>query len=189
MTFERMKEEIKFREYIVDETISPNENPEYFSGFDNLKYLSKNNLSFKDARCLNGHYNERAFGNLGKRCSSLKDVFREMQYNAFMHGNKWDKELSISVKTGYGDEGFVIQLIDSGEGFDYFATFEKSKKNEHGNHKGAGFRCFNLYPSNKISFEGKGNIVNAMTKFSGDDLKLWQDNIMIHNLPSKFDSL
>ena len=31
MTFEKMKEAIKFREYLVDEVISPKENPEYFS--------------------------------------------------------------------------------------------------------------------------------------------------------------
>lgn len=172
--FEDMKNEIKANYEIAKETLSPRTNPPIFVGFDGLDYLSENNIKIKDARCLSEKYVKEKLGLLAKG-NSFTDCFRELQYNAFMHGNKWDKNLPISLQIYAGDFGLVSQIIDSGKGFDY----KKLVKDIQFNNKGSGFRKFREKDSCVVSWEGKGNITNLMMKVSKNDYSLWSNWIYL----------
>ncbi|MBT4376943.1 hypothetical protein HOD29_06220 [archaeon] len=177
MTFERMKSEINFRKFLVDEVISPVKNPDKFAGFDGLDYLSKNNLTMADCRCIS----EKYFQNLLRGFWSgtgIEGYLMEMNYNSCMHGNKWDKSLSLHVKMGYGDKGFVFQIKDLGDGFDYRNTVKKFNGGEaYLKNKGSGLIMFNSGKNHVISWAGKGNLSNFMFKVTERDVDLWGDRI------------
>lgn len=182
MTFEKMKKEIEFDKYILDETISPDKDPDKFCGFDNLEYLANNNLSMKDARCLSWKYFSDAFGEIISG-TDINYFFNEMQYNSFMHGNKWNKSLPVHLKAGFGERGFVAQIIDSGEGFDFRKKFQEFlERKDYFKNKGRGFNKFHEpRKSYIVSWEGKGNISNLMLKTSGNDIQLWKNRIFNNN--------
>jgi len=186
-TFEDMKEEINFIDYLLDETISPKANSEKFVGFDGLGYLSKNNLSLRDARCLSWKYFSEAFGNMAEG-TDINYYFNELQYNSFMHGNKWNKELPVHIIAGYGEKGFAAQIEDSGEGFDYKKVYSKYlSEKKYFKNKGSGFNKFNERNSYIISWEGKGNISNLMFRINENDEWIWKDRILhLSRLTNKF---
>ena len=175
MTFEDMKKEIKFRKYILNETINPIKNPSKFSGFDGLDYLSRENIKVENARCLSLRYISNTLGWLGSG-NGFKDYLRELQYNAFMHGNKWNKNLDVKIKLGFGEKGLIFRIEDSGEGFNYEKLYEDFKnKKRYSKNKGSGFRKFNEGKNHVVSWEGKGNIANLMMKVINEDNYLWKE--------------
>lgn len=181
MTFEDMKKKIKFQEYLVEEVINPREDPDKFSGFSGLQYLSERNMDVADARVISEKYLRRILGYMGDG-TGIIDYLREMGNNASMHGNRWDKTLSVGLKLGWGENGFVGQVSDCGAGFDYKRYVEDytggiiKKVNN-----GAGFFNFNSGKNNVVSFSGKGNIVNYMFLVWGDDIKFWQNKVLANN--------
>lgn len=174
MTFEDMEEKVKLIGLIVDEKISPLENPEKFVGFDGLDYLRQLDLGMEDARVISEVYLSKLLEPLDEG-TGIFSYIRELNYNACIHGNKFDKSLPVYLKMGYGVVGFVARFIDSGEGFDY-GKIGRGFKN-----KGAGARKFNEDKSNVVSWEEKGNIANYMVKFSGRDIELWQERVWMRN--------
>ena len=170
MAFDGMKEEIGFVKYAVDESISPKDNPDKFwvpdiEGLENRR----------DKKCLNWKYISNIFTKVGIYFDEPKNYFNEQQYNSCMHGNKWDINLPLSVKLGFGRKGIASQIIDAGEGFDFVTTV----KNFYGggrysSHRGRGFVRFGMEENYVVSWEGKGNIANFMFKPKGRrDLELW----------------
>lgn len=180
MTFEKMKKRIDFREYLVDEIINPIKDSCKFSGFDGLQYLSLNDLTMADARVISDKYLGEVLGWLGVG-TSIGKIVRELNYNACMHGNKWNKNLDVHLKLCYGNNGLAAQIIDSGDGFDYvkYCNDYKIGVVDKGN-KGAGFLNFNC-DAGVISFEGNGNIANYMYLVSVDDMDIWQEKIWVNN--------
>ena len=177
MTFEKMKEKIRFREYILEETINPIDDPEKFSGFDGLEYLSLNGMTMADARVVSSKYLNNIIGWCG-----VGNSVRELNNNACMHGNKWNKDLDITLRFCFGDYGFAAQIIDSGEGFDYVKYCEDYKNGiKKKLNKGAGFTNFYYDRSDIVSFEGKGNIADYMFLVSENDMDIWHDRILVKN--------
>ncbi len=81
-------------------------------------------------------------------------------HNSIMYGNKKDTGLPLKVKVFKGLKGVVIQIEDSGEGFDFKETQRKWENGEtYYQNGGNGWKFFNR-PYVQVSFEGKGNIIN-----------------------------
>ena len=181
MTFEDMKKKIDFQGYLVEEVINPGEDPEKFSGFTGLQYLSEKGMTMADARVLSEKYLKGLLGYMGDG-TGIIDYLREIGNNASMHGNKWDKTLSIGLKLGWGEKGFVGQISDCGSGFNYTRYVEDYRKGIIKKvNNGAGFINFNSGKNNVVSFSGKGNIVNYMRLVEGDNLALWQNRLLANN--------
>lgn len=182
ITFEEMKEEIIFERYLLNETISPRDNPDKFVGFSGLDYISKNNLLVENTRCLSSKFISDVLGLYGSG-NSFKDYFRELQYNSCMHGNKFDKNLPLKLKIGLGKKGLVGQIENEGKGFDYKKIIKRfNEKKEYSKNKGSGFRLFNqkseIYT---VSFEKKGVISNLMLKISEEDQDIWDNLFFLNN--------
>jgi hypothetical protein len=102
--------------------------------------------------------------------------------NAILWGNRNNPDLPVAVKVYDGHCGVVVQIKDSGKGFDYrektgIVKGLRSEKllGQHGvpdkngrkyyRRKGGGFSTYEWHPS-EVAFEGKGNVLNILYKFS-----------------------
>lgn len=156
MTFEDMKKEIGFTHYLVDEVISPKENPEYFDRSTNL---------IKTRPTLNEKYRTELFK--GLEYWQIPDVFFELQHNSFRHGNNWNLELPVHIRFAKGEHGHAVQIEDCGdEGFDIYEKLRLKESGEkyYENEKGGCGLNHAVLSNAIVSYEGKGNIVNLMYK-------------------------
>jgi hypothetical protein len=103
--------------------------------------------------------------------------------NAVLWGNHNNPHLPVTIKAYEGRHGLIVQVQDSGKGFDYATKIDivKSLKDEkrldkHGvpdkkerkyyTRKGGGFSTYEGV-SAQVSFEATGNTINIMYLFDG----------------------
>jgi anti-sigma regulatory factor (Ser/Thr protein kinase) len=92
--------------------------------------------------------------------------------NAMMRGNGDDISLPIFIKYFVGQEGIVVQIKDSGPGFDFEAIQQKYlSRSPFAQGGGIGFRSYNGIPNLSVSFENGGNTINLMYKPSMELVK------------------
>lgn len=95
----------------------------------------------------------------------IKLIFSELIFNSIIHGNKMDKEKSISLKIDVSDSGYIQASIkDEGEGFDYSRLFmaggaQDDLFSEHGR----GMTLV-IALSDSINFNQSGNEINFSKK-------------------------
>ena len=154
MTFEDMKKEIGVIDCLFNEVLSENETLEYF----------------QKGAMLNIRYLFESLGNIDKELyqnyrDDIVQVFGELQYNSFMHGNKFNPDLPIYLQILKGENGYIFRIEDCGNGFDVKDRLVKMKNGEkYYNNGGCGFSEFENSKKCIISYEGKGNIANLMWK-------------------------
>ncbi len=80
--------------------------------------------------------------------------------NAFLRGNKADPKLEVVVRVYEGLAGKVVQIIDSGAGFDYHDIVRRVyAEKEYASGRGMGLRTLSKSPVIG-GYEDKGNILN-----------------------------
>ncbi len=80
--------------------------------------------------------------------------------NAFLRGNKADSKLEVVVRVYEGLAGKVVQIIDSGDGFDYHDVVRRVYAEEdYAQGRGKGLRTISWSPV-IAGYEGKGNVLN-----------------------------
>ncbi len=87
--------------------------------------------------------------------------------NAFLRGNKANPKLEVIVRVYEGLAGKVVQIIDSGDGFDYHNIVRRVYADEeYASGRGMGLRALSSSPVIG-GYEGKGNILNIaiMSKY------------------------
>ena len=96
-------------------------------------------------------------------CESwVVSVFEEALANSIGHGNNKDHNLITSVKVIECDDGYIVRIRDSGEGFNPTEIARKRENVEHGSFKylGEGFNFF-LSINAQISYENNGTVFNV----------------------------
>jgi len=85
--------------------------------------------------------------------------------NAFLRGNKADPNQPVIVRVYEGLDGRVIQIIDSGEGFDYKGLIKQWKAGgKYAIGSGKGWR--QLQAAQVLAgYEGSGNIINIVVLY------------------------
>jgi anti-sigma regulatory factor (Ser/Thr protein kinase) len=88
----------------------------------------------------------------------------ELQYNAFMHGNKWDMDLPVHVRMAEGDSGMAFSIEDCGGGFEVSSVLSKIKNGEkYYLNYGSGFkRARNIWDGVYFYWERDGRVANCM---------------------------
>lgn len=82
--------------------------------------------------------------------------------NAFLRGNKASIEAKVYVRVFQGNKGWVVQIENEGEGFDFrekFRAWESGKEVKQGS--GRGWARLHASPV-LAGYEGKGNIMNIV---------------------------
>ncbi|MCX8147353.1 MAG: hypothetical protein N3D84_02710 [Candidatus Woesearchaeota archaeon] len=109
---------------------------------------------------INKYYSLEFFNNSSKIFDSRCPLSTSIE-NAYNRGNL-KQSYPLSVKLFFGDNGFILRVRDSGNGFDFNETQRKyERKERYFCGGGAGFRSYNNSLA-EVSFEGNGNIINIM---------------------------
>jgi hypothetical protein len=145
-TYNKMLEEIGFEGAVIEETISPRNDPECFKRIK----IYKTGSMF-----LNSKYLQSIYDTSGTNYDSyaFKTIANEAVSNAVQRGNKGKEDLEIKIGVAKGSRGAVLRVEDSGKGFDYRT---RTRKFEQG---GAGIDTLNMRGI-EAGYEGKGNILN-----------------------------
>jgi len=105
-------------------------------------------------------------------------ILRELINNAIEHGNKKDKERTVSVSlTHLSDERFKIVVADEGNGFDY-TNINYRMSDDPTQIRSRGFSLINSY-ADDIEFNDFGNVVTVYvtasqtTQFHVKDVDEW----------------
>lgn len=98
--------------------------------------------------------------------------------NAFERGHNDDPALALTVRYFIGEGGIVIQVKDSGQGFDYrevqrryCAGFPRMQR------AGEGFRSYNSTPDLTFSFEDGGSTINLVYRPSEEMVRAIKEAI------------
>jgi anti-sigma regulatory factor (Ser/Thr protein kinase) len=100
-------------------------------------------------------------------------VMKEAFDNAIRHGCKEQSNISVSISSYVGDRGLVMQISDSGKGYDIDAAMEKSKSRikelyeNEGQRGGLGLLYYRVMENVQVSLSEKGNTV-IIGHFSGN---------------------
>ncbi|MBU0457228.1 MAG: hypothetical protein ABH824_02855 [Nanoarchaeota archaeon] len=85
--------------------------------------------------------------------------------NAFWRGNKNNPQLEVIVRIFLGKNGKIIQIKDSGNGFDYVKKIKLLKSGgNYASGLGRGLKALNKVDSISAGYQGKGNILNIVVR-------------------------
>ncbi len=126
MDFDSASEFISDPELIRDDIITPAQIPEcmdstYRAGYDWLYRYEREIAGFLE-RWLKP-YRYDLIGEKGILCEALS--------NAFCHGHDKDPQCSIALKVYLGEHGLLVQVVDSGPGFDVGHVLQRYFQNKH----------------------------------------------------------
>ena len=161
MTMDEMLENIDFTGEIISETWIPAYFPEKHEEFKGLRSTI---MTLKES------YVEEFLIKIPKKTGvdpeydSLLLAVMNLQFeNALTWGNKRDQYLPITFQIYIGNEGCVLSIEDSGDGFDYKTYFQQGGVRAENTGRGGNIM---RHCSSDMSIwpEGKGNIVNTMLK-------------------------
>jgi len=151
-----------------------------FSGDENEKEDSFHTLLSKVRSCLDGYvpanhwYIQLVVGaprDTGGRGNhdglnnpgGYMDMIRESLSNALSRGNKYDPSALTSLKVLECNDGYIVRIRDSGQGFDPYEICGKREQKEQEAFRGigAGFDFF-THPDTLVSFENNGTTLNLV---------------------------
>lgn len=126
MDFSSASDFLESPEIIRDDIITPSQFPEcmdstYRRGYDWLYRYEREIAAFL-ARWLKP-YRYELIGEKGLLCEALS--------NAFSHGHGKDPQCPIALKVYLGEHGLLVQIVDSGPGFDVRHVLERYFRKKH----------------------------------------------------------
>jgi len=95
------------------------------------------------------------------RLENVAICLEELLSNAFIHGNRKDKDKRIKVKMAFDAEKFVLSVKDEGEGFDGENYLEKIREEQPSMPEKRGLFIVDLLME-ELRFSKKGNEVTAV---------------------------
>jgi serine/threonine-protein kinase RsbW len=95
--------------------------------------------------------------NLKKQCFEIKLIIIEAVNNAFIHGNKKDKNKSIYIRWQFEENLLEVSVTDCGEGVENLANYN-FENDDILAESGRGLQIINCY-SDSVEFEGNSIIM------------------------------
>lgn len=104
-------------------------------------------------------------------------ILEEALTNAWKHGNRMNRDQSITLRLSFRNE-FVFEIIDQGNGFDFYNLPDPTLEGNIESHSGRGIFIIHYF-SDHVQWKGKGNhIIISLKKLKHLDDRLKKPRVL-----------